>query len=281
MGRCGGKCENILFRNAKQEDFVQSAWGKSRAAYIAFRGFFTVFLVVFLIWHLYDSFSRDTLYFTKADNWGYLLLVIYFIWALVHACVDHCRKQSSEVVPLPKETEGEEKPTEGGRLPWYVQVQWLLFNMSFTVAFFVLFVYNGLVIKGEFSFQDVAVHILNAVVALLDIMVCGIHVRLLHVVYPMCFGLTYVVFAVIYWAADGKDAKGNPYIYSVIDFSGDPGLAAGACVGLILLAVPLSHLFLYGLYRLRCVLVRMYEKKLQGEREEQAFLRRMGRAPTF
>ncbi|XP_066297439.1 protein rolling stone-like [Branchiostoma lanceolatum] len=279
MGCCGGKCENILFRNAKEDDFVQSAWGKGRASYIAFRGFFTLFLVVFLVWHLYDSFSRDTLYFTKADNWGYLLLVVYFIWALVLACVGYCRKHSSEVIPLPNETEKEAKPE--GRLPWYFQVQWLLFNMSFTVAFFVLFAYNGLVIKGEFNIQDVAVHILNSVVALLDTLVCGIHVRLLHVVYPMCFGLLYVVFVLIYWGAGGTDAKGNPYVYSIIDFSGDPGLAAGVCVGLVFLAVPLSHLFVYLLYRLRCVLVRMYEKKLQGEREEQAFLRRMGRAPIF
>ncbi|XP_035692192.1 uncharacterized protein LOC118426747 [Branchiostoma floridae] len=149
MGCCGGKCENVLFRNAKNGDFVQSAWGKSRAPYIAFRGFFTLFLVIFLIWHLYDSFSRDTLYFTKADNWGYLLLVIYFIWALVLACVDYWRKQSStEVIRLPKVEDNLE-----GRLPWYFQVQWLLFNVSFTVAFFVLFVYNGLVIKGTSSVQ--------------------------------------------------------------------------------------------------------------------------------
>ena len=78
----------------------------------------------------------------------------------------------------------------------------------------------------------------------------------------MFFIVVYCLFTVIYWAAGGTNHidKGR-YIYKVIDYSNNPGLAVGLFIGCLLVGAPLVQLILYGLYRLRVYIARNHGLK--------------------
>ena len=87
---------------------------------------------------------------------------------------------------------------------------------------------------------------------LLDIMVSGVPVRLLHFIYPFIFSGTYAVFTGIYFAAGGvNNINGKPYIYPVLNYGENPGVASAYVLVTVLVLIPLLHLLTWALYLLR------------------------------
>ena len=95
---------------------------------------------------------------------------------------------------------------------------------------------------------------MNSMIMIIDIFITAVPVRWLHFFHAFIYGVIYLIFSVIYWAAGGTDPAGNPFIYPVLDWGGNPGQAAGLSVGLAVIGLPLFHTFVYGLYRLRLVI---------------------------
>lgn len=89
-------------------------------------------------------------------------------------------------------------------------------------------------------------HLLNSIVILLEMALSAIPVRLLHGLYPLIFGLIYVIFSAIYWAMDHE----NVLYPNVLDWN-QPGMTVIVTLGLAIVIVPLLQLFLFGLYNLR------------------------------
>ncbi len=139
-------------------------------------------------------------------------------------------------------------------IPWYIKIQWAFFaiisNFAFivTLVFFVaLFPYMN---DNQFAFLiDFHVHALNSIVIVLELCISALPVRLLHVIYPQCYGLCYVIFSIIYWAVDHK----NVLYPRVLDWN-HPGTTVGVVLVLALVGLPLVQLILFGLYRLRLYL---------------------------
>ncbi len=107
-----------------------------------------------------------------------------------------------------------------------------------------------------FRFIDFAVHGVNLIYLVLDFPVCAIPIRLHHLWVSYVYGAIYVIFSVIYWAAGGKgwnpngsDSEPN-WIYPILDYGGNPGLAVGSILG-ILVALLLIHALWLGLYKLK------------------------------
>ena len=62
---------------------------------------------------------------------------------------------------------------------------------------------------------------------------------------PMLFGLIYMAFNVIYILAfDGTSANGDDYIYDILDWKKDPGMA-GLFVGLSVVGFPILFSLFY------------------------------------
>lgn len=53
--------------------------------------------------------------------------------------------------------------------------------------------------------MNVIVHVINSVLMLLDIWIVAHPVRLLHFYMPVTFGICYVFFSIIYFAAGGTN----------------------------------------------------------------------------
>jgi len=136
------------------------------------------------------------------------------------------------------------------------KVIWVLQTIGFTTAPVVSSIYWIVIYSGIFvDFDNVNKHIINSVYVFVDVFITGIPVRLLHFLYSLAFGTVYIVFTLVYWAADGRNVHGDPFIYSILDYSNDPSTAVTWLVVVYVFLV-VCHCATYALYRLRVLLVR-------------------------
>lgn len=62
-------------------------------------------------------------------------------------------------------------------------------------------------------------HAIAAVYIILNMAVTRLPLRLLHFLYPVAFGVIYTLFSAIYFSLGGTNQNGDPYIYSILDWS--------------------------------------------------------------
>ncbi|KAL8604343.1 hypothetical protein ACOMHN_028106 [Nucella lapillus] len=142
-------------------------------------------------------------------------------------------------------------------LPWYVQGYWCLSNVIQVMALVVTVTYFGALYSASqgVSLLDLNVHGISSVMIVIDVVVCARPVRLMHVLYPLLYGMAYVIFSAIYWS---QDHVNNVLYPNVLDWN-YPGPTCGVVVGLALVGIPLLQLVHYGVYRLRlCCHSRIY-----------------------
>ncbi|CAB3241031.1 unnamed protein product [Arctia plantaginis] len=109
-------------------------------------------------------------------------------------------------------------------LPWYVKIFWVLCNIATPFAFLITVFYWTVLYSAGMEEEvnhtlDVAVHGINSIIMFLLLLSSSLPVRLLHIYQPLLFGITYMLFGLFYHLGGGIDRLGNPYIYSVIDWS--------------------------------------------------------------
>ena len=140
---------------------------------------------------------------------------------------------------------------------WYMKLSWLLFNATISFSVVVTVVYFGalypmLAAKGYTpGVMDINLHAINSLMVILELLLSAFPVRLLHVVYPFIYGVTYVVFSVFFWMGDPK----NNVVYPILDWN-EPATAGVVVVVLGLVVLPLFHSMAFGIYRLRLLVYR-------------------------
>ena len=144
----------------------------------------------------------------------------------------------------------------GDQTSWHQKVQWILYNISITIALAVTILFWALLYDSESSIDygsavNLMTHAVNGIMALTDLFVTGIPIRLLHILYPLAFAGAYSVFTGIYHGFNGTNTQDNPYIYSVIDYNDAPGTATGVILATALVFIPLLYLATYALYLVR------------------------------
>ena len=97
-------------------------------------------------------------------------------------------------------------------------------------------------------------HGTNAIYVLIDIFITATPLVLLHFLHSVFYAALYILVSVIYTLAGGTNYANKPYIYSVLDWNSNPGVAAAYSVPLVIVGVPMIWLILYGLYRLRVLM---------------------------
>ncbi|XP_022086388.1 protein rolling stone-like [Acanthaster planci] len=125
-------------------------------------------------------------------------------------------------------------------------IHWLLFNVTVNVNLIVTIVYwVGLYdpARGGFFFSF-HVHAVTSIVSVADLVVTAVPVRLLHAVYPCVSLVAYMVLTLVYWGTS------NGIVYPFLDYSCNPGLAAGSIVG-IFLAILSTQVIVWAIYKLR------------------------------
>lgn len=136
---------------------------------------------------------------------------------------------------------------------WYQEVQWVLFTVGNEAALAATIFYWASVYTpgSRVTHIIIVTRGVNAAIAFLDIWITGVPVRLLHFVYTVIFGAIYIIFTGIYFAARKVNSKGEPFIYSVLDYGNHPGTAAAFAVVSVLIILPIIHLIFWIMYILR------------------------------
>ena len=119
---------------------------------------------------------------------------------------------------------------------WYQIIHWLLFTLGTDVTFGISVLYWALALQRWG-------HLVNGIVAVVEVWISGVPVQLLHFIYPMIYAAVYSVFTGIYFAASGNVIYDN-----VLDYGEGLGLAVGVVVGVTLVFIPLMHLIFYFQY---------------------------------
>nr|KAG5708440.1 hypothetical protein BaRGS_026167 [Batillaria attramentaria] len=135
--------------------------------------------------------------------------------------------------------------------PWYVKMYWVVSNMIQAFAIVVTVIYFTAVFEPKrIPLHDINVHGINSVILFIDVAVCARPVRLLHAIYPVVYGLTYVVWSAIYWSLDNEN---NVLYKNVLDWN-VPGLTVGVILLLGFIGIPLLQLLHFGIFRLRLII---------------------------
>ena len=132
------------------------------------------------------------------------------------------------------------------KLPWYMRIQWILYNISLPSSVLVTLIFWGVLYPTNpdmiMSFFNATVHSANLLFMLIEQYVGAIPTRLLHVYQPVAYALCYAVFSIIIFSADGT------VLYRFVLDWNNPGITVGVVFGIILFYL-VSQLVFYLIYR--------------------------------
>ncbi|CAI9723492.1 Hypothetical predicted protein [Octopus vulgaris] len=140
---------------------------------------------------------------------------------------------------------------------WYMKLSWMFYNVSFVSAIVVTLVFFGAVYPNlspedkksslGISFEDLSIHGLNTLLVLMEVALSSFPVRLVHALYPMLYGLLYMVFNISYWS---YDPKRNVIYEGMLDWN-HPLKCLILVVLLVFVVTPILQITHFLFYKLR------------------------------
>lgn len=217
----------------------------------------TVVSFYFLVWLVTSNINlnspRILIYLTE---WSFILLNAYLLVALIATAINFIlvyiypkRKEVTENSELEESEHSKSCGYHGDRTTICDKLAWLLFLVATESAVAVVVLYwtfiSGDVDSGEqYSAINIHFHALNGIVAVLELWITGLPIHLLHFIYPTFFAAMYSAFTGVYYAVNGTGSDGERYIYPVLDYSSQPGVAAGIILGAVVGLSVIHVLFL-------------------------------------
>lgn len=155
--------------------------------------------------------------------------------------------------------------------PWFAKAAWMLQDLLLPMTFFVFVLYFALVMDWSkppaFPYREYFEHGLNFIIMMLDVFLSRKPVYLLHGLHFFFFAMTYVVFTIIYHAANGTNCRGKPYVYAAVDWN-NPQKTITLMAMLLFVAVPAVNILLWLLVT-RCFPNR-FQDDVAGKPESKA-----------
>ena len=257
--------------------------------YLIYRWVISLFFQIWLFLAGFHPYNGGPKFFIFLTNWSFLVFNAYLLWSAISVTLSYllanftCKKKYDDLSSnnFGDEEENEEKygcrlfyrpvgccgKTRDGTV-WYQKIQWFLFNISTPWAIAVTILYWALLRTGTIDGVNLTTHLVNGIVALIDVGVTRIPVRILHIFYSVTAAIIYLVFTGIYFAAGGTNTRGDPYIYSVIDYGSNPSQSTGLALAVALIYYPIMFLIFYGLFLLREGFIFLVKKACFKNREE-------------
>lgn len=135
-------------------------------------------------WIIYSGFyfvNGDEKWFIYLINWGFIFVILYYIWVIVVSIFYYCGVISIVVgmemkVIGNRDVEGEEGLGVNDfeellvSMFWYYKSLWVIFNMVVNFFILIIFLYWILVFGGKISGLDVIIYLLNCIFMLVDLM---------------------------------------------------------------------------------------------------------------
>ena len=209
-------------------------------SYLIYKWFVALFLVANQLLSL-TLFSVDShghvrkasKYMIYATHWGFVLVTVAFNLDAILVLGRYVIQQSH--VSMNKRRPHYESCHRTLKLSMGLTATAYPNALFVTVMFWAfLYDYSQPFVLTWHSYVNLAVHLLQSVIVLIDTLVSSRPWRLWHAWCPMLCGLTYMFFNVLYILAfDGTGANGEPFVYDILDWKNHPGTCAllvGGCV---------------------------------------------------
>ena len=210
-------------------------------------------------------------YLIYVSNWAFLIWLAYLIFSaisltikflcqlLAHkrgskpSCCYH-QKQQIQYRSFVDCDDCKDCP-ESRQMPWSCsslmdKLHWPLFTVGTEFAAAITILYWTLVYEPHskhnfFSIDSLHIHLINGVLALVDLWLSGVPVRIYHALHSVLFAVSYVVFTGVYYAAGGTDPAGNSFIYPFLNYKSNAGSAIGLGIICALVLMTIIHFFFY------------------------------------
>ena len=250
------------------------SWWRVQWLYAVYRCALSFYFLVWLVYNTGNSWIHGTVerHFSFLTNWSFLLWNVYLFVSAVNVSVNqlrrHCRRQKKQERHSRTTscrfccTCGEDRSTLCDK------VSWLLFTVSAELAVAVTLLYWA-ILSGEEdspieSGLNLHVHLLNGIVALLDLWIVGFPVHIFHFLYTFLYASCYVAFTGVHYATNSTGSQeGEEIIYPILDYGSRPGLAAGAVLGVALGLLPLIHVLFICQYLARAWITSRLHKRFE------------------
>ena len=96
------------------------------------------------------------------------------------------------------------------------------------------------------SSLSINTHLINSIITLIDLLICKIPIRILHFYHLCLCAVVYTIFSLILHGA-GYESR----IYPVLDWANRVEFSIGIVLIMILVAAPIAHMLVFGIYKLR------------------------------
>ena len=236
-------------------------WLATRRLQLIYLAYRWLLLLYFLSWLLVLTIQAGisgvgSKFFIYLTNWGFIVWNAYLFAAVASTTLNFYRtfSVSTDVAKHDSELSLHSTNNEycncgrSGNITWKEKIQWALFTISteFAVSISILF----WIYFSEVNLYSLHVHMINGIVAILDLWITGIPIRLLHVAYVLLFGAIYIAFTGLYYIFNGTNICGNHFIYPMLDYGSNLG-AVGLLIGYTLGYLTIVHLFFFIQYLAR------------------------------
>ncbi|XP_072018275.1 protein rolling stone-like [Amphiura filiformis] len=244
--------------------FSRTQWRLPWMFWCIYRLLFALYYASFIAFDFIFNFKHHPLsaayFFIYLTDWTVLVVTIYMVVSCINVIID--RKHGCYY-----HTSNRKAPPA---LSWRHKLHWLLLNIYMNISILVTIVYWSFLHSPYSSlYYDLTEHTFPSILGLLDVILTPIPVRLIHFVYPFTYGMSYMLFTVIYWAAGGTDPNGNSGIYpGFLDWD-EPGTTTLHVV-LCGVAICLTQVFLWGLFKIKMAVFRRTVSSSHHERMDDA-----------
>ncbi|KAK9973764.1 hypothetical protein ABG768_024471 [Culter alburnus] len=238
---------------SEPELLLQPRWDIPPLLWLLYRCFMLVYTVS---WLIYTALLFNTPKFLIfLSHISYCLMVIYYLvalsnlaWAFLEVrCSSHRMKRGVS-------TECDTLLSPPVALTAALCLQWILHSVVGCCSLTVSLLYWTIIHPSDqhsLSAFNINIHFINSIQTAVDLLLSSTPIHLTHFFYAVLAGVLYVIFAVVYWLLGCTNLFGQPYIYSILDFSGRPLLATLCILGVCLLCLPSCHFVLWNMQLLR------------------------------
>ncbi|XP_042870204.1 protein rolling stone-like [Penaeus japonicus] len=226
MGCCGRFWKDFRkewsLRNAKLEHpephlFLASEWqGEERRGvklwYVLYRWAWALYHFSWWVASLVSeggvdsSIARKAYHFIYLTNWSYISIVVM-------------TTTQATIVTLGY-LQGRRNPSPPKTMKTRLKVLWVMQNLVYLPALLITAAYWSAIYdpQSPVTALNAEVHIINSVYVLIDLMIVGGPVRVMHFYMPLVFMFLYAAFTLVYWAVGGTTPEGNAAIYPILDW---------------------------------------------------------------
>lgn len=270
---CGDefRLRNFKFWHPFQRDFAESRW-LSLPVFVTYRVIVTAYNLGWLFYNIYLFRAKLFIYLT---NWTFLILNIYFVYATTLSCIAlyKDKKKRNEALPKASGQDGPDEYIQIGtgddsdrtdarevdNLRLHHKVLWVIYVISATGGVWITAGYWTVLFEDDpVDANNITKHALNSVFMVIDTSLSSIPIRLFHWVYALLYFAVYILFSVFYWLAGGTNNGGKPYIYSALNYDDFKKTTAILLVVFLLVVLPILHLILFSLTKLRDYLYKKF-----------------------